>query len=289
MKTKSKMALASIAYRAVAGGRRIVGKQDWTVVERSGIRWQLDLSEGIDFSIYLLGTFERSTVAALHKLVRPGDFIFDIGANIGAHTLPLAARTGSTGRVFAFEPSDFAFEKLKKNLALNPGLEGQTRVYQILLSTADTPCLEPEIYASWPLQPRGQVHAKHRGRLVSTARAAVDTLDNFAQRQGIERLDLIKIDVDGHESQVLTGALQTLAKFRPVLLLEVSPYVHSKECHHFAALLALLERFGYELEDVDTGRSVPLDASQLEQLIPDGSSINAIARAKTSDASSRRP
>jgi FkbM family methyltransferase len=283
LKTKSKIALASMAYRAVAGGRRILGKQNWTVVERSDIRWQLDLSEGIDFSIYLLGAFERPTVAAFDKLVRPGSVIFDIGANVGAHTLQLAKRAAPNGRVFAFEPADFAFEKLRKNLALNPDLEKLTCAYQILLSCENAPLPKPEIYASWPLRGRGQVHAKHRGRLVPTRKAAVDTLDNFVKRERIERLDLIKIDVDGHESQVLAGGVQTLTRFRPVLLLEISPYVHSKERNDFATLIALLQNLSYEFEDVDTGKALPLNAKDLEELIPDGSSINAVGHPNTAD------
>lgn len=251
--TKTKIALAATAYRVIRAGRALAGKDNHAVVRRGGIRWSLDLSEGIDFSIYLLGAFERSTVATLEKLVEPGDTVFDIGANIGAHTLGLARSVGPAGRVYAFEPADFAVEKLKRNLELNPELKARTRVQQALLVAQAGSEGQKEIYASWPLETDRPVHPKHRGRLVTTANAAVDTLDDFVQREGLERLDLIKIDVDGHELAVLQGGRRTLARFRPTLLMEMSPYVHAEEGGSFAGLVELLREAGYAIQDAGIG------------------------------------
>src|ERR1700694_4896060 len=181
--TKTKIAMAGLVYRAIAMWRAVLGKDDCVSAERGGLKWCLDLREGIDFSIYLLGAFERSTVVTLEKLVRPGYVAFDIGANIGAHTLRLARGVGPTGRVFAFEPADSVFAKLKQNLALNPDLEKRTRAYQVwLVAEAGAP-VPAEVYASWPLQPVDDVHAQHRGRLVTAIRANRDTLDNFVERE----------------------------------------------------------------------------------------------------------
>jgi hypothetical protein len=94
LRTKTKVQLAALAYRCIALGRAIAGKDNFATVRRRGLRWRLDLSEGIDFSIYLLGSFEQSTVVTLRKLVNSGDVVFDIGANIGAHTLGLARSVG---------------------------------------------------------------------------------------------------------------------------------------------------------------------------------------------------
>src|SRR5208337_97039 len=173
--TKTKVSLASLAYKTISLGRGILGKNNLSTVRRSGISWRLDLSEGIDFSIYLLGAFERSTVVTLRKLVKPGDIVFDIGANIGAHTLGLARSVGPAGRVYAFEPADFAFAKLRANLALNPELDARTFPRQILLSASLSEAPETEIYASWPLEAKDAVHPKHRGALVTTKGAVVDT------------------------------------------------------------------------------------------------------------------
>jgi FkbM family methyltransferase len=276
--TKAKISLAALAYKFIAFGRSIAGKDNSATVRRGGLWWCLDLQEGIDFSIYLVGAFERSTVSTLEKLVKPGDVVFDIGANIGAHTLGLARSVGPTGRLYAFEPADFAFAKLGRNLALNPELDSRTRARQILLSSSPADSSQEQIYASWPLEKDDSVHPKHRGRLVTTKNASVDTLDHFAQSEGLDRLDLIKIDVDGHELPVLRGGLHLLKRFRPVLLMEMSPYVHAEQKNSFEALVALLRDAGYSLQHASTWAPLPLDATELEALIPDGASINVIAR-----------
>jgi hypothetical protein len=87
--TKQKVWLASLAYRFVPTGRAIIGRDKVVTVSRGELRWRLDLSERIDFAIYLFSAFELNTVNTLRKLV-----IFDIGANIGAHTLALARSVG---------------------------------------------------------------------------------------------------------------------------------------------------------------------------------------------------
>src|SRR6202045_331455 len=277
LRTKTKVSLASLAYKFVATGRAMAGKNNCVTVRRRRLMWSLDLSEGIDFSIYLLGAFERSTAITLEKLVKPGDVVFDLGANIGAHTLGLARSVGPAGRGFAFEPTDFAFDKLKRNLALNPELQARTYPRQVLLAAAPAEEAPDEIFASWPLEKNESVHPKHRGRLVTARNATVDTLDRVVAREGIDRVDVIKMDVDGHELKVLQGGLTTLSRFRPILVMELSPYVHAEEHNSFAALVALLRDAGYSIQHASTWAPLPLHEKELEALIPDGASINVIA------------
>ncbi len=274
--TKTKIALAGLAYRTIAKSRGLLGKSKQVEVRRGGVRWRLDLEEGIDFSIYLLGAFERSTVATLRALVKAGDIVLDIGANIGAHTLGLAKNVGAAGKVYAFEPADFAFQKLLRNLALNPELERRTKASQVMLgSGAEKP--PNGVYASWPLEKVDSVHPKHRGRFVSTEGAVVDTLDGFVAREKVSRINLIKMDVDGHELPVLQGGRSVLREHRPVIVMEMSPYVHAEEQNSFAAVIEVLKEFRYKIEDARNRKTLPLDAAALERLIPDGAGINVVA------------
>jgi FkbM family methyltransferase len=274
--TKTKIALAGLAYRTIAKSRGLLGKGKQVEVRRGGVRWCLDLEEGIDFSIYLLGAFERSTVATLRELAKPGDVVLDIGANIGAHTLGLAKNVGATGKVYAFEPADFAFQKLLRNLALNPELEKRTQASQVMLGSG-TEKAPAGVYASWPLENVDSVHPKHRGRFVSTEGAVVDTLDRFVARHNISRINLIKMDVDGHELPVLQGGQSVLREQRPIIVMEMSPYVHAEEQNSFAAMIELLKEFRYKIEDARNRKALPLDAAALERLIPDGAGINVVA------------
>jgi len=280
LKTNTKIALARCAYRVTSAFRSIGGKTDAARVQRGGLRWALDLREGIDFSIYLTGAFERLTLNALMRLARPGDTVFDIGANIGSHTLHLARRVGSSGRVYAFEPTDFAFGKLSTNLALNPKLLHRVSAQQMYLASDPTLDRQEATYASWPLEPEGSVHPKHGGQLVTTSGATVDSLDHFVERTGIEHIDLVKIDVDGHELPVLSGSHKVLQRFRPTIVMEVSPYVHGDEEQSFDSLVDFLRNLGYSLRHASTGKPVPLDAAKLRDIVPDGASINVIGQAR---------
>ena len=95
MKTTHKIAGARAIYRVVRAGRAIIGRTDRDIVVRGGINYELDLSQGIDFAIYLGNIYERQTRAALRRLVSPASLVLDIGANIGAHTLHLATAASS--------------------------------------------------------------------------------------------------------------------------------------------------------------------------------------------------
>lgn len=108
----------------------------------------------------------------------------------------------------------------------------------------------------------------------------MDTQSAFVARQEIVRLDFIKMDVDGHELPVLQGGRETLRRFQPLLVMEMSPYVHAEQHQSFADFVELLKSLSYSLRNTDNGKAVPLYATELQRLIPDGASINVLARAK---------
>src|SRR5579884_668868 len=151
LSTKAKIALARPVQRAVVVVRRRFGGGPCVRCRRGGLSWRLDLREGIDFAIFLLGSFEARTVAAYRAIVAPGATVIDIGANIGAHTLPLAACVGPRGRVVAVEPTGYAFARLCEHVRLNQALADRiTPVQAMLMGTADA--VVPEwIESSWPL------------------------------------------------------------------------------------------------------------------------------------------
>jgi len=280
LKTTHKIALARTAASVVMGLRRAAGRPLEARVRRGGLRWSLDLAEGIDFSIYLLGAFEPRTVRHIYpSLVRPGFTVLDIGANVGAHTLPLARLVGGGGRVIAFEPTQWAVEKLRRNLELNPALQSHVTVCHTMLVGSTAQALAPHIYASWPLFPQGgAVHQQHGGRLMETNGATTTTLDAALEQLGTTRVDFIKLDVDGHEPAVLQGAQETLRRFHPPILMEVAPYLFPPQTGGMESMLEQLGGLGYAMHDVGTQAPMPLDPVSLRGLIPAGASRNVVLR-----------
>lgn len=275
MKTKTKIAVAAAASRVIRALRRVVGLSNVTETTRGGIRWRLDLTEGIDFSIYLLGAFEPITVAACGRLIRPGDTILDIGANVGALTLPMARMAGPTGKVYAFEPTDFAFRKLTANLALNPDLAARVNASQTMLTDTAAAVVEP-IYSSWPLEGTKALHDKHLGAAESTTGTVPQRLD--LALSGVARVDFIKMDVDGFECHVLGGASETLRKHRPIILMELAPYCLVERKRSLVELLGILQGSGYRLYHLDGTTPVVDSSYRLIDDIADGASVNIIAK-----------
>jgi FkbM family methyltransferase len=279
--TKAKIRIARFVQRIVMGVRSVAGLTAAPQVRRQGVTWQLDLREGIDFSIWLLGSFEPGTVRTYRKVIQPGDTVLDIGANIGAHTLHLAECVGPSGRVLAFEPTDYAFEKLVRNTSLNPGLAPRIQCCQFMLvaEQKETATTVP-LYSSWPLEQNDAAkHNLHEGRLMPTTGARPRTLDAAVAALNLNRLDCIKLDIDGFECQMFRGARETLTRWHPTIIMELAPYVLEEQGGSLAELVELLGDYGYALYHTDSGEPLAMDAAKLLQLIPHGASLNVLARA----------
>ena len=211
------MAFAKLAYQTVHLLRSGFNKSDTGRFHRNGAVYELDLKQGIDFSLFLLGSFEPGTRKALRKLVKPGFHVLDVGANIGAHTLALARLVGSSGKVVACEPTDFAFNKLTKNLALNTDLAQRVTAIQCFLGSISNKAIPGNIYSGWPLTGEVDVHPQHLGSSETTQGARSMTLDAVVRTCHLPRVDLIKLDVDGFECDVLAGASETLSSHKQFL------------------------------------------------------------------------
>jgi FkbM family methyltransferase len=279
LKTTHKIAGARAVYRVVRAGRALLGRTDRGIVERGGVTYDLDLSQGIDFAIYLGNIYERGTRAALRHLVAPSSLVLDIGANIGAHTLHLAQLVGPGGRVIAFEPTDFAYRKLRRNLELNPQLASRVTACHCFLTENDEIKVPSAIYSSWPLVPQSGLHAKHLGREMKTETAQARSLDSILAELADRKVQLVKLDVDGFECDVLRGATTLLRDVRPIFVMELSPYVLEEHGTSLDQLLSYFIPNGYVFYDERTQKPLPSMARELQRMIGDGAGINAIARA----------
>jgi FkbM family methyltransferase len=242
---------------------------------RKGIQYELDLREGIDLSIFLSGAFQRHVLDAVKRYVPVNGCFIDIGANIGAVTLPVAAHITS-GHVYAVEPTDYAWTKLHRNISLNPELA--TRITTIKTFVAECSAEHSDLvaYSSWPVA--GNVventHPVHLG-VAKDAGCGQVTVDDLLEMQNIGKADFIKIDTDGHEFAVLSGATGCIARHRPVILFEAAEYLMKAPEPVFDDYAALLLPHGYRLFDSTTRKVI--DASSFYQQCPRGGSMDLIA------------
>lgn len=163
---------------------------------------------------------DRGLVRWMRAFLRPGMVVADVGAYCGFFTLLSACRVGPTGHVLAFEPQRDAYARLRRNVALNR-LENVTSFPFGLSETSTEAVLlkaEPDNLGSATL------HAGSLRQLdgsLAAERVRLERFDDaFATSRRNERLDLIKIDVEGHEFSVLGGAKRTLERHRPAVACE---------------------------------------------------------------------
>ena len=275
---KQKMFIARMMNRAVRVVRSLAGKNMRTRCTRKGVIWDLDLDEGIDLSIYLLGAYEPSMLRAYSSVIRDGDVVFDIGANIGAHTLHFARLAGPAGRVFAFEPTDYAAAKMRMNLSINPELASRVSFHQRFLVADETEALPASVASRWPLaSEHPDIDADHLGKPESLGQALPVIADVFFETEKLQRLDFVKIDVDGYEYPVLRGFRSSLGRFRPLILIEIAPFVYTAaEASEFDSFVHFIADLGYSFTEARTGRAISCEPAELRRRITPGGSMNCL-------------
>ena len=178
----------------------------------------------------LAGRYEAEELDLMRPLLRPGQTIIDVGANVGYTARFFAQAVGRTGAVHAFEPNPVIYPLLIQNVA---SLE-QVSVYNLGLSSSND---------ELPLFLAGNNHgvacfsekypathlAYREDEPMRTVNAKVVIGDDFLKRKGIDHVDVIKIDVEGWELNVLSGLAQTISASRDLTLFcEFNP--QAQEC-----------------------------------------------------------
>lgn len=196
-------------------------------------------------------------LAPLSLLTKPGDTVFDLGANFGLFTRFLSEAVGATGRVFSFEPTRMMFDVLEYNCE-HFGLKN-SRIFRTALSDEKgtsrmrIPVRRDgslNLYeASLESASTGGQHEEE------TIEVETRTLDDFCEEQGIDRVDFIKCDVEGHEIAVLEGARKTLLHHRPSMLIEVNDCLETSP--HGQQVLEKVRELRYEVFTVQNHELVP--------------------------------
>lgn len=182
-------------------------------------------------SLELYGEFSGAEWDLLDQLVKPGMTVVEAGANIGAHSIPLAAKC-FPGPLYLFEPQQRVFQVLCANLALN-GVRNAIAYPEACSDAPGLVTVPPLDYGSVFNFGGVTVHTLDEGIPGQKVRAiTLDSLD-------LASCHVIKADVEGYEAHVLRGAAETIRKFRPVLYVENDrPWLQQE-------LITLVDGMGY--------------------------------------------
>ncbi len=182
-----------------------------------GMRINCKLWDEVQNAIWWNGAnYERKESKFIRRYLKPGMVFFDVGSNVGYYTLLAAPIVGQHGKVHAFEPVSEQHADLRANLERN---QLQNVVPERLIVTDRTGTMEINL-GSEDNAGTASVNLVYRADH-PTERVDCTTLDGYLRERGVKQLDVLKIDVEGHEPHVLRGMTETLRTLRPLLLVEV--------------------------------------------------------------------
>lgn len=199
----------------------VFGALEVTATTRQGLRVSSDLPDLIQMYQHLFGVWEPDMLAFIRRRLEPGATFIDIGANVGAFTLPAAAQVGERGRVIAIDASPAMIEHLRANLDRN-ALAPRVRVIHAAVS--DHPGTL-DLYAG-PPHNLGLTSTEPHRRMKRVGEVPAIPPGELLEDDELASARLIKIDVEGGEDRVLTGFAPLLDRLSPQaeIIVELSPH-----------------------------------------------------------------
>ncbi|MFB2773251.1 FkbM family methyltransferase [Pelatocladus sp. BLCC-F211] len=218
--------------------------------------------EQIGRSIWLIGIYDLSVTEVLWRLIDRGETTIDIGSNIGYMTSIMAKQVGETGSVYCFEPHPEVYEELTENIRIWQASMGwhQINTYRIALSnkSGDGVLKIPADFlenrgtaALFPLSNDACIY--NHDNSSPTYTVTLNSLDEFIKNhQNIENISVIKIDVEGHELEVLKGARKLINQQ------QIRDIVFEEHASYPSNVTKFLEENGYTIFRICKGFWGPL-------------------------------
>ncbi|WP_057939945.1 FkbM family methyltransferase [Algoriphagus resistens] len=241
--------------------------ENWRNFEFRGVSMKVDISKQMGNAIYWRGAHDWAPIFVLEKFLKAGDTFIDVGANQGEYSLWAARKVGDHGKVVAFEPMPQLFGQLKENIRLNKSFQKSVTPVQLGLSDKKG---EVILYASEDSNEGTNTIYTTDKFSIELGKIELDTLDKQLNELSIEEVNFLKVDVEGAELQVLKGSLNTLKKYRPILLLEINKDACIAGGYLPEDILELLKPFNYSFSKIGIRGSL----SKIDQL-PDFCNILA--------------
>ncbi len=209
----------------------------------NGMKIRVVWTDVIGYSIAVDGYYDVPIVRVIQDLLKPGMTFIDVGAHVGQYSLLASGLVGREGTVHSFEPEPETFALLQHNIRIN----GLQNVHLIRCALAKS-SKDVELYVARP-DNIGQTSLRQPNNF-SGVRVKVQcrTLDDYAEEHGIDRIHLIKIDVEGAELDVLLGARGILSRNpKPHIIIEFWEEFLQAYGSSCAQVAEFLQNSGYNL------------------------------------------
>lgn len=198
--------------------RRLTGEHPIvTAPMRLGYRMRIDLRSYTEVFAYYTGRYDTELITQALRLMPAGGVAVDVGANVGFWAVPFAQR----GIVHAFEPVPSNAARLAENAALN-GVTDRLRIHEVALSdhAGSAAITLREDFSRGATTGNAALAIDHDDDRFPLLTVELDTLDSLASGLGLDRIDVMKVDIEGHEDSFLRGARGTVAHARPTIFIE---------------------------------------------------------------------
>ncbi len=243
-------AFSKAAWQALC---RIAPGRKLTVKLASGQTLWVRVGDQVSRTIFENGSYEPQLTSLLLPFIKPGMTVFDIGANIGYYTVLMGRRVGPQGAVHAFEINERVLDLLEDNVRI-AHLTNVTVVKKAVTKTTG----EAEFFLPRDGdEAEGSLRKNNRYDAIKAVTVNTISIDDYIREREISHVDLIKIDVEGAESEAFQGATKLLSsKVKPVIMFEAL----DSACVNFGVtwyeVVKQVKDFGYRIHQGDTANFV---------------------------------
>jgi len=243
---------AYIYHTPFRSGRSVLGRLAYRIYSQEfvaevgiGIKIKVRLDWATDIT-YWTNTYEsHKELKVFLNHLQDGMTVLDIGANVGFYALHFARKVGPQGKVYAFEPIPEYFNRLKEHIVLN----NATNIVPVPVALLDQKGVAKMSIASGD----SSLFHHESDQFVDVP---LTTLDNFVAENQIDRVDAIKLDVEGAELHVIRGADQTIRKFKPIMMVEINATTLKAAGTSPEELFSAIIGYGYQAFIIRNGKTI---------------------------------
>jgi FkbM family methyltransferase len=193
----------------------------------------------------------------IERSVSSGEVFIDAGANCGIYTLLASKLVGDSGRVLSFEPGVESIKNIERNLEINA--VSNVKLFKVALSEQEGTAKLYHIENA----PTSYSLGSEKSEETSFEEVPITTIDNVLAHEGIERVDFIKIDVEGAEELVFRGATSLFSRMKPKVIFEISSQTSARLNLSYDGAFNFLKELGYQFFKVqNTGELLSFESPE---------------------------